>query len=71
MGFLTLLNFGSQKPKLIEIDLTIYKLIVEKSLLVLFFKIFTKNKKLRSNILHLIYIKKILEQNNTKKYLYK
>ena len=45
---------------LVEADLTIYKLMIEKSLLVLLFKVFAKNKELKLDMLYFIYIKKIL-----------
>lgn len=59
MSFLMLLNSGSQEPKLIEVDLTAYKLIVKESSLVLLFKVFTKSERLRLDMLYLIYIKKM------------
>lgn len=44
-----------------KVNLTLYKLMVEKSLSVLFLKSFAENKRLTSNILYYIYIKKIIQ----------
>lgn len=52
------LSFGSQQQEYMEINLTIYKPIVEKSLSVLNFKVFVKNKRSRSDMQHYTYMKK-------------
>ena len=56
--FFDIFNSSSQELKLVITNLTTYKLMVEESLLVLLFKAFTKNKGLRSDILHFIYMMK-------------
>ena len=54
MSSLTIVNSDFQEPKLVEADLTIYKLIAKESSLVLLFKAFAKNEGSRSDMLYLI-----------------
>ena len=54
----TLLNSDSQDPKLVGVDLTVYKLMAEESSLMLLFKASAKNERLRSNMLYLTCTKK-------------
>lgn len=59
MSSLIYLNSGFQEQKHVEINLIAYKLMVEKSLLVLLFKVFIKNKELRLAMLYHICMKKM------------
>ncbi len=59
-NFLIYLNFYFKKQKCMKINLTIYKFIIEESLLILLLKAFIRDKGLRLDILHYIYIKKMI-----------
>lgn len=54
------LNSNSQEQKYMEINLTTYKLIIKKSLSMLYFKPFIENKGSRSDLQHYIYMKKMV-----------